>query len=96
MSSHVVYACRCLNIKIHLATKYTTATLDQLKQENHVTEPHPGWQFELGIGGIKIVSDISKSKVCLTDHLFSFRNSVCLLAQSKDKTGLQQPALIAI
>ncbi|OBZ88632.1 hypothetical protein A0J61_03320 [Choanephora cucurbitarum] len=54
MSSHVVYACRCLNIKIHLATKYTTATLDQLKQENHVTEPHPGWQFELGIGGIKI------------------------------------------
>ncbi|KAI8382987.1 hypothetical protein BD560DRAFT_444100 [Blakeslea trispora] len=54
MSSHVVYACHCLNIRIHLATKYTTATLDQLKQEQQVTEPFPGWQFELGIGGVKI------------------------------------------
>ncbi|KAI7899892.1 uncharacterized protein BX663DRAFT_519841 [Cokeromyces recurvatus] len=54
MSGHVVYACHCLNITIHLATKYTLDSLDKIKNDTIVKEPFPGWEFDLGMGGIVI------------------------------------------
>lgn len=55
MSSFIVYSCHCLNIRIHLASKYALDGLAQLKSQVTVKEPLPGWEFELGMGGIVIV-----------------------------------------
>ncbi|RCH87599.1 hypothetical protein CU098_007969 [Rhizopus stolonifer] len=52
MSSHVVYACHCLNIRIHVSSKLTLDSLDEVKQKHKVTDPFPGWEFELGMGGV--------------------------------------------
>ncbi|KAG0167356.1 hypothetical protein DFQ28_009682 [Apophysomyces sp. BC1034] len=66
MSDHVVYACPCLNIKLHLANKYTLeGHEDQRKVAwKHLDNPSlEGWQFDLGMGGIVVFGreiDISK------------------------------------
>ncbi|KAI8067353.1 hypothetical protein BDF21DRAFT_426469 [Thamnidium elegans] len=54
MSNFIVYSCHCLNIRIHLATKYTANAFAELKEQAAVMEPFPGWEFELGMGGIVI------------------------------------------
>jgi hypothetical protein len=60
---YIVYSCPCLNIRIHLSTKYTLGNLDQYKDESNVTVPVAGWEFDLGMGGIVIVSlSCSKQK----------------------------------
>lgn len=48
----VTYSCPCFNIKLHLATKYNSINIDQLKSENAVTEPLPGWELGL-LGGLE-------------------------------------------
>jgi hypothetical protein len=55
MSNPVVYACNCSNIRIHTATKYSLDNLTQYKKDLFVKEPQPGWEYELGMGGIVIV-----------------------------------------
>lgn len=55
MSNLVVYSCQCLNIRTHLATKHTLENLEDYKKENVVNEPLYGWEFELGMGGLKTV-----------------------------------------
>ncbi|KAI9263998.1 hypothetical protein EDC94DRAFT_77597 [Helicostylum pulchrum] len=54
MSNFIVYSCHCLNIRIHLATKYTANAFAELKEQAAVKEPFPGLEFELGMGGIII------------------------------------------
>ncbi|KAI8993546.1 hypothetical protein BDB01DRAFT_332330 [Pilobolus umbonatus] len=54
MLSHVVYGCQCLNIKIHLSTKYSLNDHINERKKTVVQEPEPGWEFELGMGGIII------------------------------------------
>lgn len=53
---YIVYSCHCLNIRIHLSTKYSLDNLDQSKDELKTEVPVSGWEFDLGMGGIVIVS----------------------------------------
>lgn len=57
MSGFVVYSCHCLNIRIHLSTKYTIDNLSDFKSQTSVKEPTPGWEFDLGMGGIVTVKN---------------------------------------
>ncbi|KAI8074610.1 hypothetical protein BC940DRAFT_343211 [Gongronella butleri] len=57
MSGHVIYACPCLNIKIHLASKYTLRTHAADRQKFKFEQESPpmhGFRFELAMGGILI------------------------------------------
>ncbi|KAI9022323.1 hypothetical protein CLU79DRAFT_752200 [Phycomyces nitens] len=54
-TGHVIYACKCLNIKLHLANKYILQGHDKARTEFFVrldTPPLEGWKFELGMGGV--------------------------------------------
>jgi hypothetical protein len=55
MSKQVIYSCPCLNIRIHLSAKYNLGKLEDIRKENYVDEPLPGWEFDLGMGGIVTV-----------------------------------------
>ncbi|RUS25998.1 hypothetical protein BC938DRAFT_471370 [Jimgerdemannia flammicorona] len=64
----IVYACLCLNIKIHLARKYPPDTHDDDRRVSHLEEHLKGenneasnnilrgYRLELGMGGIAVVS----------------------------------------
>ncbi|KAI8078373.1 hypothetical protein BDF21DRAFT_399624 [Thamnidium elegans] len=57
MTGHVVYACKCLNIQIHLATKYYLEGHEKYRREKFVRLEEAGisgWFFELGIKGVTI------------------------------------------
>ena len=59
MSGHVVYACACLNIKLHLANKYLLNNHNNDRAECFIRLNDPsieGRQFELGMGGVQAVS----------------------------------------
>ncbi|KAL0079773.1 hypothetical protein J3Q64DRAFT_1255623 [Phycomyces blakesleeanus] len=54
-TGHVIYACNCLNIKLHLANKYILQGHEMARKEYFVrlnTPPIEGWKFELGMGGV--------------------------------------------
>jgi hypothetical protein len=57
MSKQVIYSCPCLNIRIHLSTKYNLDNLEDIRKENAVQEPLAGWEFDLGMGGIITVRE---------------------------------------
>lgn len=83
MAELVVYACNCSNIRIHTSTEYSLDKINEYKQDLFVKEPFPGFEYELGMGGIVIV--ILKPKL-LTFRFdsnavfFISRNSIHLLA----------------
>jgi hypothetical protein len=54
MSSHIVYGCHCLNIKAHVSSKYKDS--QGKTEKTFVKEPLPGWELDLGMGGIIVVS----------------------------------------
>lgn len=55
MAELVVYACNCSNIRIHTSTKYSLGKINEYKRDFFVKVPLPGWEYELGMGGIVIV-----------------------------------------
>ncbi|ORX49854.1 hypothetical protein DM01DRAFT_48943 [Hesseltinella vesiculosa] len=57
MSGHVIYACPCLNIKIHLSTKYSLSKHATERQRFWFQQDNPpiqGHRLELAMGGIII------------------------------------------
>ncbi|CAO3612142.1 unnamed protein product [Cunninghamella echinulata] len=57
MSGHVIYACSCLNIKIHLSSKYSLNNHASERQQYWYEQENPtmeGWKVELGMGGVVI------------------------------------------
>jgi hypothetical protein len=60
MSGDVTYACRCLNIKIYLANKYYLEGHEKYRRSKFVRLEDPpisGWQFELSMKGVDVVSN---------------------------------------
>lgn len=59
MTGHVIYACQCLNIRIHLANKYYLEGHEKYRREKFVRLAEygiSGWLFELGAKGVTVVS----------------------------------------
>ncbi|KAI9267229.1 hypothetical protein EDC94DRAFT_692448 [Helicostylum pulchrum] len=57
MTGHVVYACKCLNVRIHLATKYYLEGHEKYRREKFVRQEDArisGWVFELGVKGVTV------------------------------------------
>lgn len=60
MSGHVTYACPCLNIKIHLASKYSLNNHVSDRQKYWFQQEDPaleGWLVELGMGAVVVVCE---------------------------------------
>lgn len=55
MTKQVIYSCPCLNIRVHLSSKYNLDKLEDIREEHSTQEPFPGWEFDLGMGGIVTV-----------------------------------------
>ncbi|KAK4514975.1 uncharacterized protein ATC70_002582 [Mucor velutinosus] len=88
MAELLVYACNCSNIRIHTSTKYSLDKVDEYKQDLFVKEPFPGWEYELGMGGIVIeFNTFTRSSSvdpkwttvdclnCNTGHVYSIENN---------------------
>ncbi|KAL9549762.1 hypothetical protein MBANPS3_005050 [Mucor bainieri] len=88
MAELVVYACNCSNIRIHTSTKYSLDKINEYKQDLFVKEPFPGWEYELGMGGIVIeFNTFTRSSTidprwttvdclnCNTGHVYSIENN---------------------
>ncbi|GAN01724.1 hypothetical protein MAM1_0011c01159 [Mucor ambiguus] len=88
MAELVVYACNCSNIRIHTSTKYSLDKINEYKQDLFVKEPFPGWEYELGMGGIVIeFNTFTRSSTvdprwatvdclnCSTGHVYSIENN---------------------
>ncbi|KAI8335948.1 hypothetical protein BC941DRAFT_66919 [Chlamydoabsidia padenii] len=57
MSGHVTYACPCLNIKIHLSSKYSLTNHDSERQQYWFHQETPaleGWLLQLGMGAVVV------------------------------------------
>ncbi|KAI9467808.1 MAG: hypothetical protein EXX96DRAFT_110210 [Benjaminiella poitrasii] len=57
MPGHVVYACNCLNVRIHLANKYYLEGHEDFRKDKftRLEDPHiAGWKFELSMKGVII------------------------------------------
>ncbi|KAI7905176.1 uncharacterized protein BX663DRAFT_484484 [Cokeromyces recurvatus] len=57
MPAHVVYACNCLNVKIHLANKYYLEGHENFRKDKFTRLEEPsisGWKFELSMKGISV------------------------------------------
>ncbi|KAI8987206.1 hypothetical protein BDB01DRAFT_785030 [Pilobolus umbonatus] len=55
MSGHIVYACHCLNIKVHLSHKYYLDGHTRYRRCKFIRPEDPisdGWKFELGVEGV--------------------------------------------
>ncbi|SAL95905.1 hypothetical protein [Absidia glauca] len=57
MSGHVTYTCPCLNIKVHLASKYSLNNHVAERQQYWFQQEDPaleGWLLELGMGAVVV------------------------------------------
>ncbi|ORZ01246.1 hypothetical protein BCR43DRAFT_561533 [Syncephalastrum racemosum] len=90
MSERVVYACPCLNIKLHLSNKYILESHQDSRIEcfkKYTDPPLEGWSFELGMGGVQAeYNTLMKTRSirdwitvsclnCATDNVYSVRTS---------------------
>ncbi|KAI8388889.1 uncharacterized protein BYT42DRAFT_561621 [Radiomyces spectabilis] len=92
MSGHVVYACACLNVKVHLASKETVERHTAARQEVFVqlTEPPlKGWQFAVGMGGVVIQYNTLVRSRALSD---SWLTICCLNCTTRDVYSVQRPS----
>ncbi|KAI8093332.1 uncharacterized protein BX664DRAFT_329460 [Halteromyces radiatus] len=68
MSGHVIYACPCLNIKIHLSSKYSLKHHATERQQYWFQEaPIAGWHFDLGMGAVVAYSSLIQTRTS-TSH----------------------------
>ncbi|KAI7861474.1 hypothetical protein BDF14DRAFT_1887133 [Spinellus fusiger] len=92
MSTHVVYACVCLNIKLYLAHKYQLEDHQETRKQSlvHENSPLKGWAVGLGMGGVvaECHALVRTQKMMFEDHPWM---TVHCLNCATDVFSLQNP-----
>ncbi|CAO3590413.1 unnamed protein product [Absidia cylindrospora] len=93
MSGHVVYACSCLNIKIHLASKYSLANHVSERQQYWFEQESPameGWHLNLGMGAVVVAySSLIETR---TSSTHSWMTVGCLNCDTKSVYSIRSKA----
>ena len=81
----IVYACNCLNIKIHLHNKYPVDQHESELGRLSIADEHDtftGRKFDLGIGGVVMVRSFFFSKTSFLVLCLANLNKIFLLSRN--------------